>query len=374
MVRRQRLAAALKSAWPGTSPTATEQVTRRRPTTPDGSFQPLPDPVGPAPYRRALADVLGPAATRAIADNGALRFHCVGDTGGHRDPRPQRWVAAAMAAELQAQAPTRFFYHLGDVVYPHGEEAYYRPQFFSAYAAYAAPIFAVPGNHDAEPGHDAYQLEPFVKTFCSRSAPLHEAAESLPRAPVEQPNVYWTLVHDWVWIIGLYTNVPEGGQLASDQLDWLVGELAAAPPEVTVILAMHQPVYSADVTHGSNLSLADTLAACFERAGRGADAVFTGHSHSYQRFARRDASRKVPYVVAGAGGYPELHTLGSGIDGLPASFPGVDGVTLEAFEDAAHGFMTVTAGPGGAEVVYNAVTEGSVTRADSFTIGPPSRA
>jgi hypothetical protein len=142
---------------------------------------------------------------------------------------------------------------------------------------------------------------------------------------------------------------------------------------VAVILAMHQPVYSADVTHGSNLGLADTLDVCFERAGRGADAVFTGHSHSYQRFTRRDAGREVPYVVAGAGGYPELHALGSGVDGLPASFPGLDGVTLEAFEDAAHGFMTVTAGPGGAAVVYRAVTEGSVTCADSFAIAPLAR-
>jgi predicted phosphodiesterase len=373
MVRRQRLAAALKSAWPGSGPTALEQVMRRRSTTPDGSFQPLPDPVGPAPYRRALADVLGPETESAIALDGALRFHCVGDTGGHRDPRAQRWVAAAMTAELVVAPTARFFYHLGDVVYPHGEEALYRPQFFSAYADYAAPIFAVPGNHDAEPGADAYRLEPFVKTFCSRSAPLHDAAEGLPRAPVEQPNVYWTLVHDWVWIVGLYTNVPEGGQLAEAQLDWLVGELAAAPPDVTLILAMHQPVYSADVTHGSNLGLADTLDACFERAGRGADAVFTGHSHSYQRFARRAQGREIPYVVAGAGGYPELHTLGSGLDGTPVSFPGLDGVTLEAFEDAAHGFMSVTAGPGGAEVVYSAVTEGSVKRADSFAIGPPSR-
>ena len=180
-------------------------------------------------------------------------------------------------------------------------------------------------------------------------------------------------MHDWVWIVGLYTNVPEGGQLASDQLDWLVGELAAAPSEVTLILAMHQPVYSADVTHGSNLGLADTLDACFERAGRGADAVFTGHSHSYQRFARRDGNREVPYVVAGAGGYPELHTLGSGVRDTPASFPGLDGVSLEACKDTAYGFMTVTAGPAGAEVVYNAVTEDSVTPADAFAIGPPSR-
>ena len=127
-----------------------------------------------------------------------------------------------------------------------------------------------------------------------------------------------------------------------------------------MILAMHQPVYAADVTHGSNLTLADGLETCFAQAGRAPDAVFTGHAHNYQRFVRRDGDRAIPYVVAGAGGYPELHALADGLPALPASFPGVPGVTLEAYEDTAHGFMTVTATPAGADVVYTAVTAGSV--------------
>jgi acid phosphatase type 7 len=373
MARHERSGAALSSEWTTAEPigpSALERVIQRRPLTPDAHFLALPDPLGPPPYRRALADVLGPEASRAITREGALRFHCVGDTGGHVDPRPQRRVAAAMARELHDDPPARFFYHLGDVVYPHGEEANYRPQFFSAYADYAAPIFAVPGNHDAEPGADAYTLEPFVKTFCSGSPPLHDAAAAQPRPVSAQPNVYWTLVHDWVWIVGLYANVPEGGQFADEQLSWLVGELSAAPPHATVIVAVHQPVFSADVTHGSNVALADALDACGQEAGRAPDAVFAGHAHNYQRFERRRAGRTTPYVVAGAGGFHELHSLGHGITGLPASFEGLDGVTLEAFQDVTYGFMTVTAGPSGAEVVYNAVTDDAVIRADSFQITP----
>jgi hypothetical protein len=54
---------------------------------------------------------------------------------------------------------------------------------------------------------------------------------------------------------------------------------------------------------------------------------------------------------------------------LPASFPGLDDVTLEAYEDQAHGFMTVTVSPAGADVVYTAVTKDSTAVVDCFQIG-----
>jgi 3',5'-cyclic AMP phosphodiesterase CpdA len=342
-------------------------MTQRRPITPDENFVALPEPLGRPPYRRRLDDVIGAEQTEAIRQAGVLRFHCVGDTGGHIDPRPQRRVAAAMARELHAPEPARFFFHLGDVVYPHGEEANYRPQFFSAYADYGAPIFAVPGNHDGESA--PCSLRSFVRTFCSDAPPLHDATEELPRPLSRQPHVYWTLTHDWVWIIGLYANVPEGGQFEQEQLRWLVGELRAAPRDVTVILALHQPVYGADLAHGANLTLGDALDDYFAQAGRRPDAVFSGHAHNYQRFMRDVGDRRVPYVVAGAGGYPESHVLGAELPALPASFPGVDGVTLEAYETRAHGFMTVSAGPRGADVVYTAVTDNSVAAIDTFRVG-----
>lgn len=371
MRRQSRPAAAPVWIPAGTDPpgkSALAQITQRRPIVPDERFVPLPAPVGTAPYRRHLADVIGPDRARSITQAGQLRFHAVGDTGGHQNPRPQRRVAAAMTSELYGADPVSFFYHLGDVVYPHGEEGNYRPQFFAAYADYDAPIFAVPGNHDGE--SPAPALSGFVKTFCADALPLHDAALRIPRPPSCQPHVHWTLVHELVWMIGLYANVPEGGQFEYEQLRWLVGELQAAPDDAQVILALHQPVYGVDKTHGGNLELADALDACFAEADRIPDAVFSGHSHSYQRFTRRHGDREVPYVVAGAGGYPELHQIAAGVSSLPASFPGVDGVTLDAYEDQAHGFLTVTAGRGGADAVYTAVTEQSVSAVDAFRIGP----
>jgi hypothetical protein len=158
--------------------------------------------------------------------------------------------------------------------------------------------------------------------------------------------------------------------LAIDQLTWLVGELSAAPPEATLIVAMHQPIYSADVVHGSNLELGELLDECCALAGRVPDAVFTGHAHNYQRFARRVHGRQIPYIVAGSGGFHERHRVGSGVTDLPASFPGLDGVTLESCQCREHGFMTVNARRAGAEVVYSTVTDGVAREFDSFRIAP----
>jgi 3',5'-cyclic AMP phosphodiesterase CpdA len=292
----------------------------------------------------------------------------VGDTGGLNNPIPQRAVAAAMATQLEGADPVRFFYHLGDIVYLHGEAANYGSQFFEPYAAYAAPIVAIAGNHDGDlaPGAQAASLDAFADHFC---APERAAGPTGRRRP-RQPNVYWTLEHDWVTIVGLYTNVPDGGQIDPEQLAWLTGELEAARCGVTLILAMHHPVFSADIAHGSNLALGAALDRCFAAAGRAPDAVFSAHAHNYQRFGRLHEGREIPYVVAGSGGFHELHRLGYGVPDLPGSFAGLPGLTLEAHQHRAFGFMTVTAGPTGARVVYSKVVRGRPRTFDSFWIAP----
>jgi 3',5'-cyclic AMP phosphodiesterase CpdA len=316
--------------------------------------------------------VIGSGRAAEIATAGRLRFHCVGDTGGWVDPVPERWVAQAMVAERSGSEPVDFLYHLGDVVYPHGEEGHYGAQFFCPYAEYDAPIFAVPGNHDGESGYPRRRtLEPFVRTFCAASPPLRDAAVDVPRPAAGQPHVHWTLVHQWLWIIGMYSNVHEDGEVAADQLDWLEHELADAPQAVTVLLVVHRPIYSADVVHGSNLDLGAALDRCFARAGRIPDAVLSGHAHNYQRFSRRIGGHLIPYLVAGAGGFHELHRLGSGVGHLPAHFSSVPELALEAYEDDAHGYLTVTVTPQGLEVVYNVVAGDGVRAVDVWAVSLP---
>lgn len=358
-------------------PEAVELVARRRSPAPDRSFVPLPEPVGARPFRLTLEDVVGSGPIAEIERAGSLRFHALGDSGGDIDPLPQRRVVAALVSQLDDPEPARFLYHLGDVVYPHGEESGYRSQFHLPYASYRAPILGVPGNHDADrkaiPG--VTTLDPWLARFCSRLAPLHDAAAAPPRPLSRQPNVYWTLVCPWLRIIGLYTNVPEGGQIAEDQLDWLVGELRASPPDTITILAMHQPVYSADITHGSNLALVELLDRCVARAGRRPDLVISGHAHSYQRYMRRVDGRAIPHLVAGAGGYHELHPLGRGIERLPMRFDAVAGledVTLDAYEDRAHGFLSASVSPGVAQLRYHAVSSTDVVVRDAFAVHAPA--
>ena len=83
-------------------PSAHEQLTQCRPQT--GQSSPLPAPSGPAPYHLHLNEVLRTTEIAAIRRARELRFHCVGDTGGHHNPAPQRAVVAAMATELAGAA------------------------------------------------------------------------------------------------------------------------------------------------------------------------------------------------------------------------------------------------------------------------------
>ena len=374
--RRRQTPAPAGPRWTRRFPTATSaasQVLRTQTPQSNQPVEPLPAPTGSPPYRLNLSDVLTAQDMKAIEDAGHLRFHCVGDTGGIKKPEPQEMVAKAMADDLQAADPPRFFYHLGDVVYYYGQESEYYGQFFEPYMDYHAPIFAIPGNHDGAiaPGSNTPSLQAFVTHFCAPAPRLTQTAADVPRASMDEPNVYWTFLHPWITIVGLYTNVPEGGVIGDDQVRWMSQELAAAPKGVTLILALHHPIYSVDSVHGSNLALLPVLDQAFEQAGRNPDAVFTAHVHNYQRFTRTYQGRGIPYVVAGTGGYWNLHRAATGTPTtLPASFDGLPDVTLDAWQDTDYGYLTVSAGPDGADVAYTSVNTSGAKQFDSFTITP----
>ena len=172
-------------------------------------FRVPPIPADRAPFRLDLATVL-PTRSRAIQEAGQIVFHMVGDTGGVNGTGVQQNVADHMARQIhETKLPEQpsFFYHLGDVVYYHGEDFGFHDQFYFPYQDYPAPIFAIPGNHDGDTPRPADTLAAFFEHFCP-SEPRHAAeAGHSDRPTMTQPNCFWRLEAPFLTVIGLYSNV-----------------------------------------------------------------------------------------------------------------------------------------------------------------------
>jgi acid phosphatase type 7 len=357
---------------------ASTQVTKRHHFHGNQRFEPLPPPTGVYPYRLRLEDVVRPDQLAQETD--ALVFHAIGDTGGIKSPEPQQIVAYHMENDFSLPNPPAFLYHLGDVVYYNGAYSEYYPQFYEPYAHYPAPILAIPGNHDGDPLDPLVEssLSAFTSNFCAPYPHLLPEAQEVQRDAMTQPNVYWTLVAPLVTIVGLYTNVPEGGRLDEDQIDWLQSELSDAASDRALLVALHHPVYSADAHHGGSARMGEVLDAAIEASGRTPDLILAAHVHNYQRFTRRLDHGELPYIVAGAGGYWHLHYMAKDDQGqplkLPWQTPDAD-VRLDAYCEDRHGYLRVTATRTSLKGEYVTVPRpqeswrrGPVATADSFEL------
>ncbi len=315
-------------------------------------FQPLPAPTGQAPFRLNLTDII-PDQVAATQSADGMCMHLIADTGGVLNPTPQELVAAGMITDASIIGPygkPAFAYHCGDVIYFDGQASRYYEQFYLPYEYYPLPILGIPGNHDG----DIYDngtlvdtvpsLTAFVQNFCAPQAGTRTAeAMDIPRTAMIQPNVYFTLQTPFATVIGLYTNVPEGGEVRQDQRDWFAGELAAAPTDKPIIVAMHHPIHSLDAYHSGSKTMAGVLAEAESASGVAAHIVFAGHVHNYQRFTETDASgNQKPFIVAGFGGYHNLHRMArvNGADIVaPFTPPDEPNLTLENFVDDRFGFL-----------------------------------
>jgi hypothetical protein len=312
------------------------------------SYWNLPAPTGTPPFRLDLKDVVSAQAYQQIMDSKHLVFHLNGDIGGIDFAVPQELVAAGMEADFQVagRQPPRFLYLMGDCVYFNGEIAEYHSQFYQPYEHYPAPIFAVPGNHDGENLEGQPSLDGFMRNFCAAAPGIHQPeAGDVPRTAMTQPNVYWTLLTPLVSVVGLYSNVPEGGEIRDPQTEWLVGELRSLPAELPIIVTLHHPVYSADTYHSGSLRMKAILEQAATTAGRHPDLVVAGHVHDYQRLTKTlSDGTQVPYLVTGAGGYHNLHTVMK-VNGqrliTPVQYTDNKGeaVTLECYVDDRWGFL-----------------------------------
>jgi Calcineurin-like phosphoesterase len=350
-------------------------------THPKQPWRDLPPPAGPSPFRLHLENILAPDSIAAINKSGKLVFHSVGDTGGVKTPTQIDNVSTYMESDFSHPDITThpsFFYHLGDVIYYDGEVDNYFPEFYEPYMNYPGPIMAIPGNHDGDvnPATGETSLQGFVRNFCTQVPTHTPEARDAPRTTMTQPNVYWTLLPPLVTIIGLYSNCPEGGQLSQPQIDWFESELAAAPKDRAVIVAVHHPLYSAYGSKPGSQHLYAILQNAVNASGRVPELVLTGHVHNYQRFTGVLNGKKVPMIVAGAGGYnARLHTLHKSFHQakLPITLPGAGGV-LENFCDDHHGYLRITVTKKHIDCEYVAVPDpskpvaGPLKKFDSVTV------
>jgi acid phosphatase type 7 len=356
---RSRLSAKHSQAHPGVSPL---QAIAHRNT----SFQPLPRPLDLPPYHYDLSDHF-PDIAKSISKS--MTFHVVGDSGGVQDGEFQNNVAAQMIDHLHSGkgAQPLFCYHVGDVVYFTGMRDDYYAQFYEPYAHYDAPIFAIPGNHDGEVDDPSAQtsLDGWVDYFMQANPDVDPISKDAPRVQMNLPNVYWTLITPLATIVGMYTNVPEGGSIDSTQQQWVTNEFATAPTDRAFILALHHPIYSFDIFHSGSSKMADVLENAIRDTGRVPNLVLTGHVHDYQRIEFPIAkSGPTPFIVAGNGGYHNLHAIRTAKGGKAADSAAV----LKYSTDKSWGFMTLTIDKTKISGVTTEVDRtGKVSDGDSFS-------
>ena len=332
------------------------------------SFQPLPRPLGLPPYHYDLLENF-PTIGEAITRDKKLVFHVVGDSGGIQDGEFQNNVAEQMIEDLTngKGAKPQFCYHVGDVVYFTGMRDDYYAQFYEPYAHYDIPILSIPGNHDGEVDDPNVQtsLDGWVQYFMQAHPDVDPIAKDAPRVQLNLPNVYWTLVTPFATIVGLYTNVPEGGSIDSTQQQWVTNEFATAPTDRALILALHHPIYSFDVFHSGSSKMADVLENAIRDTGRVPNLVLSGHVHDYQRIEQAIApGGPTPFIVAGNGGYHNLHAIHS----KPGDKAADTGAVLKYAAANSWGFMTLTVDNSKISgVTVQVDRNGKISKGDSFS-------
>jgi predicted phosphodiesterase len=312
-------------------------------------FKPLPPPVGQYPFQLDLERI------KSSKNENKMVFQTCGDTGGIVLPTFQHQVVNEMIRQFDASLndddKPSFFFHLGDLVYNFGQQDQYYPQFFAPFKNYPAPVFAIAGNHDADidpsDPRKPESLDAFLKVFCNTEFRPINFSEDIQYKSGIQPNIYFTLQSPLATIIALYSNVPRFGTITNEQREWFIAELKKAGKqknEKAIIICLHHSAYSADTNHGSSLNMQQFLNSAFDEAGVWPHLVMSGHVHNYQRFTKTYPNGKVvPFIVAGAGGYAQLHTIAPLNDpDFPDTSHLLDDVYLEKYCDDAHGFLRIT--------------------------------
>ena len=223
--------------------------------------------------------------TAPVGDDSRFSFAVVGDSGS--GGKGQR----AVAALLERLRPDLVL-HTGDVVYPAGQERHYDRRFFAPYRNLIkmVPLFPVLGNHDVRKGNGAAFLENFHPPLSS------------PGSTKRYYSFDWGNTH----FVALDSELYHGdrGSNPEEQRDFLERDLATTRKRWKVAF-LHRSPYGSS-RHGGDEKVREDLEPLFVK--HGADLVFSGHDHVYERTVPITG---VTYVVSGGGGR-RLYPAGNG--------------------------------------------------------------
>ena len=346
---------------------------------------------------------IDPEENRHVLSSSKMSFAMVGCSG---DPTT-RANTKAVAKAITADKDLSFFYHLGDIIYTlSGSDTEgvvpvvpYSPslwdtQFFGPYRKFKKKIFAIAGNHDGKYKEKIKALSDYFRFFCAGTVKRPTGAKH--RRRMAQPYIYWRMDTPYACIIGLYSNIANGGILDNPtryttsnftdgpQYKWLVEQLQAVAAmnktagtrRKAVLLMVHYPPYSGatnfnvrgDTSKGGPVAkgkrsaqpnnydvpcLAVALQQAFKDSGQRPDVIFSAHAHLFERLNYKFADGSVmPCLITGCGGHSPLENLFDTCDGTmqkarrppfdavkPGSFqfPKGDRARVKCYEDGENG-------------------------------------
>ncbi|SEG10465.1 hypothetical protein SAMN05216223_103243 [Actinacidiphila yanglinensis] len=280
------------------------------------------DPTGTDRQRWVRAQVARGDAEEDLVitrtDPDTFSFMLLGDTGEGDGPQ-----YAVVPGLLEAGAGTRFAVVCSDVLYPVGSGNEYPTKFFRPYRDYAAPIYAIPGNHDWYDG-----LTGFMRVFCrapalppaARPRPLSRAwwrgllwarpdtpddalideartLRSAPEQAASQPGPYWAMDAGPIRIIGIDTGLL--GDIDREQGEWLRRVARGPRPK---ILVTGSPIYVDGEHHPCAIGGGGTVDDIVRDPAHHFVAAIGGDIHNYQHYPVDVDGRRIEYVVSGGGG------------------------------------------------------------------------
>jgi predicted phosphodiesterase len=222
--------------------------------------------------------LFAPAAPQQ-APNATVVFAVMGDTG--TGDEAQLAVARQMTAQ-RAKTPFDFVLMLGDNIYEKGEEKYIKSRFEEPYRellAAGVKFHASLGNHDIVRG---LEFQTNYKNFNMGGRRYYNFS------PAGGLIEFFAL---------------DSNQMDDAQLRWLEETLKASKAHWKVAFC-HHSIYSSARMHRAYTKLRAMLEPLYVKYG--VNAVFSGHSHCYERTKPQQG---VQYFTAGSGGEIKKGTL-----------------------------------------------------------------